>query len=458
MNILWIEDFDKLDSGKNTLELLFGELLSFDNWDNDLLSLKSNPSELEKYCKDQGSVHTIYLCWDYCDYFNFKDNRSVYNEIDSFIIDIGLDNLRDSDVNCPIPSNYTDPTKFHRNAGFYIFNNLIQIGIPVENICFMTGEVNSLEKFKEQCAEIYIPPAKGFEKIDSGYTMLRAWLGEQQSDYIKLRRGIINGCQYVKTLIKKDLPPNKDIDLPFNKIIVSSEKKYSSNDIHDYIEVIENFLPLREPSDKTSLYKLFIRTLNHEWEAPKPEDIRKLPNDEMKAFSLIMKITRNWIAHNSTTIFTNLTEQDISYLFICNMRAMFSLNKKAISYEKYLLSLFHKSEEGETFKESELNIRNNKIPLLENYIAYFNELKKPTIDIYDILNELQKDKTILKQKKYTFFITGLYQLFWLLTSIVQAQKHSTDPKQVILSFNSFDYTKSEFLLKFSSYIYNRSFS
>ena len=40
MNILWVEDFGgRADSGKNVLNQMFGSLLSFDLWDNDLLPL-----------------------------------------------------------------------------------------------------------------------------------------------------------------------------------------------------------------------------------------------------------------------------------------------------------------------------------------------------------------------------------------------------------------------------------
>jgi len=74
--------------------------------------------------------------------------------------------------------------------------------------------------------------------------------------------------------------------------------------MRDYVEVLEKFLPLREPNNKTSLYKLFIRTLTHEWEASDPKKI--------KGLAWIMKNTRNWIAHNSN-LFNALDEQMLAY-------------------------------------------------------------------------------------------------------------------------------------------------
>lgn len=450
MNILWIEDFGSMpDTGKNLLDSMFGKLLSFKNWDNDLLSLKSKPSDLENFCNDQDSVHSLYLCRNYFDYIDFKKKKIITNGIDAIILDIRLDN---ADYNLPIPAPYNENIgKFHENAGFYILNDLIHLGMPAEKICFMTGQDTTYGDFSKKSIEIFAPPVKCFGKGDDGNNKLRKWITEQESDYVKLRRGIIKGCQYLKTLTKSDLLFNNVID---------DDKKYSFDDILDYIEVIENFLPLREPQSNTSLYKLFIRTLTHEWEAPSNKKMASIPDHAVKAFSLIMRMSRNWITHNSNAIFNNLTEQDVSYLFICNMRAMFNLDKKLVGYEKYLLFLFHQNEEETAFKESELNVRNNNIQLTKNYIIYFNELKNAKIDIYDILKDLQDNKKKLKEledKERGFFVRGLYQLFWLLTSTIQVQKDSTNPNQVILSFNSFDYKKSEFLLKFSSYIYNRSF-
>ena len=77
------------------------------------------------------------------------------------------------------------------------------------------------------------------------------------------------------------------------------------------------------------------------------------------------------------------------------------------------------------------------------------------------------NKAKLKAKGDNFFITGLYHSFWFLTSEHDDKKdkaleHRSNPNQVYISrhytFNFFDYTRSEFLLKFCSHIYNRSFS
>jgi hypothetical protein len=453
MNILWIEDFGGgLDRGKATLNLMFQDLISFDNWDEDELSLLSKPSDLENFFKQNSALHCVFLCRHYFDYAEFKINNELAKSIDVVIIDIRLDN--NVDFNLSIPSSSNTKAKFHEEAGFYIFNDLVRLGFPAEKMCFMTGEKNSFSDFKKQCDAIYIPEVVGFEKSDAEYGKFRQWIKERESDYAILRRGIIEGCRYLKPLKES---------LRFDKFSKDNNKP-AFLDVHGYLDVLGNFLPLREPVNKAALYKLFIRTLAHEWEeSVKP---KKIDLDQTTfAFSWVMKMTRNWMAHNSTAIFTNLTEQDVAYLFICNMRAIFDLGNETKDYEKNLFLLFNKSEESEAFKESELVVKEKRIPLVKHYVSFFNE-KTKSITVHNILNDLQNDKAKVKAKGDDFFITGLYHSFWFLTSEHddkkdKAEENNRNPNQVDISryykFYFFDYAQSEFLLKFSSHIYNRSF-
>lgn len=450
MNILWIEDFGGLQAGKNILNQMFGELLSFEAWDNDLFSLKTKPADLNEFCTQQKSLHTIYLCRNYFDYAEFKENHAILNEIDAVIIDVRLDNGEHVDLDKNIPESYTDKSKFHENGGFYIFNDLVHLGIPAEKMCFMTGEKNSIDDFKEKCSSIYIPEVKAFEKKDPEYDDLRIWLKNQESDYIKLRRGIIEGCLYLKGL--------SEDKLQFNEFVSESEKKINFEDIKNYLEVLESFLPLRIPDNKGNLYKLFIRTLTHEWEAAVP---RRLDDKkELFAFSRIIKTTRNWIAHNANAIFDQLTEQDIAFLFICNMRSMFKLNDNQIfDYEKILFSLFEIEKDFKKIIGTSIKDRQLKFGLV--YTQFFKDSEIEETDFFRALDEIQKNPVKMQQKKSLFFIKGLYLSFWFLTSSgfsADRDKKSIADEVLLYRFGYFDYSKTKFLFEFSRYIYKRSFN
>jgi len=442
MNILWIEDFGgTLSSGTETLELMFQGLLNFDDWDEDELNLIKTPSDLAKFCQQQNSVHRIHLCRHYFDYIEFKKNHSILNDIDAIITDIRLDNLSSDVFDLSIPEAYTDKLKFHENGGFYIFNDLIHLGVPAERMCFMSGEKNSFKAFEEKCAEIYIPRVQAFEKSDADYEKLRSWIDAQSSDYVRLRRGIIAGCEAIADRLEEG-------SLLFNNFIGEKDKKSSVNEMQDYLSTLANFLPLREPDNKGDVYKLFIRTLSHEWEAAEPKLIKDL--------AWVMKTTRNWMAHNSN-LFNELDEQMLAYLFVLNMRVMFKLNDQLQPYETVLLQLFNDSSlEKEQFKE--IN-RSRLMPISKAY----SDLKNLALDRHSqeafqfrtIANNLLNENSDVKEDK-KLFIKLLYQMFWLNTSrpIV-----STGRQRNVLEidFVKFNYADKPYLFELARHIYKHSF-
>jgi len=442
MNILWIEDFGgTLSSGTETLELMFQGLLNFDDWDEDELNLIKTPSDLAKFCEQQNSIHRIYLCRHYFDYIEFKKNHSILNDIDVIITDIRLDNLSSDAFDLSIPEAYTDKPKFHENGGFYIFNDLIHLGVPAERMCFMSGEKNSFKAFEEKCAEIYIPRVQAFEKSDADYEKLRSWIDAQSSDYVRLRRGIIAGCESIAHSLHEG-------DLLFNNFIGEKDKKVSVNEMQDYLSTLANFLPLREPDNKEDVYKLFIRTLSHEWEAAEPKLIRDL--------AWVMKTTRNWMAHNSN-LFNALDEQMLAYLFILNMRVMFNLNDKVQPYELVLLQLFNESTlEKEQFKD--IN-RSRLMPISKAYSDLKNRaLDKQSQEAFQfrtIANNLLNETSDVKGDK-KLFIKLLYQMFWLTTSrpfVNTGRQRNT----LEIDFRKFNYADKPYLFELARHIYKHSF-
>lgn len=454
--------------------------------------------------------------------------NSAIDEFDIVILDIDLDQSEVTDNVRKHADSYglLDATEFLKESGMTLFLTLLEKGFPKERIVFLTANSDKKADLLDKLQRSY--EKKDFDSVDSildeiqnglgddkvdeyqklindadmvrlisylkenyggtsqsetpntynrfcdAYKRCRIqppeainknlndvkkhvseWLDEhEENQYLVLRRGIVEGCRQLKILKDK---------LRFSKFGVDG--KIAFLDAEDYLDALEKFLPLREPNNKTTLYKHFVRTLAHEWE--ESVEAKKLGDDQVTlAFSWIMKMTRNWMAHNSTAIFNNLTEKDLAYLFICNMRAIFELSEETMEYEKILLSLFRKGEEGEEIEKSEQIIREKRIPLVKYYVSYFNEKTKRT-QVHSILHDLQNDKNKLKAKGDDFFITGLYRSFWFLTSEHDDKKdkaveNNRNPNQVYISryytFYLFDYSQSEFLFKFSSHIYRRSFS
>jgi len=442
-HFLWVEDFKASETERelniisSTIDLVFGSILEKQEFTDEY--------QARRLLEKQG----IFLRLNLLDALEFIHNPNELAKVDFVVLDVDMPLQRDgqADKNNYLPAlieQYQSDTELKRIAGYQIYIDLvIELGFPKSHILFCSNHASYFEEFtkKFESANIKFPKLLQKEHKEE----IKEWLTGVRSDYFVLRRGIIEGC--------KNLKEQKD-KFRFNQFC--KEGKSAFLDVDDYLTTLENFFPLQS-SDNRTLYKLFIRTLAHEWE--ESVEPKVLDDTGSLAFSWIIKMTRNWIAHNSTAIFTNLTEQDVAYLFICNMRAMFDLGDEVQPYEKHLFSLF------EIKADTEDKIRNKNIPLIDTYVGYFNEKTNRT-DVHNILHELQNDKYKLQNKGDKFFITGLYHCFWFLTSLHNNQKDKAKPNdkypnQVFISryytFEFFDYTKTDFLFELARHIYNRSF-
>ncbi|MEI6267600.1 MAG: hypothetical protein WCP01_01875 [Methylococcaceae bacterium] len=478
MNILWIEDFGGgLDRGKATLNLMFQDLISFDNWDEDELRLLEKPSDLANFSNENSALHSVFLCRHFYDYAEFKENQEIAKRIDAVIIDIRLDNNVDFDL--PIPNDSQEKEKFHINAGFYIFNDLIHLGFPAEKMCFMTGEKNSFSGFKKQCDDIYIPEVIGFEKSDAEYRKLRQWIKERESDYAILRRGIIEGCRFLKAHIEKD-----DGNIQFREFIkVENDQptiEIPTTDIENYLDVVSQLLAIKEPIDQNIQYRLFLRTLVHEWEEnidpnrlkeKYPQFFRKdQPNffgkmDDIYTFAWLMKMTRNWVSHaillEKPTL---LNPSIIAFLFLINMRAMFKLPKVIQPYEKTLLRCVA------LLPTDNINIETLNIQIkdaeehIDNILISMKNVTKNEQENF-IVTAIINGTT--KEKKLNEFRKKINEIYKYNTGQIDAEEH--DFKNFLLQYfwvnqnseskvRKLSATSDDFLPTLARHIYKDSFS
>lgn len=447
MNILWIEDFGGgLPTGTGTLNSMFQDLISFDNWDEDELSLLSKPNDLENFCKENSALHCVFLCRHYFDYVEFKVKNELAKRIDAVIIDIRLDNNVDFDQ--PIPNGTNDPQekeKFHINAGFYIFNDLVHFGFPAEKMCFMTGEKNSFSGFKKQCDNIYIPEVVGFEKGDANFGELRQWIKKRESDYAILRRGIIEGCDYLKSHIGKD-----DGNIQFREFVKIEDKQPTieipSTDIKNYLVALSQFLAIKEPNDQNIQYRLFLRTLVHEWEKNiDPNSLKEKHGKDLSkihdiyTFAWLMKMTRNWVSH--ANLLEPLNSQIIAFLVLINMRAMFKLPKAIQPYERILLRCISLSP-AQAINSLELNGRiTDALQNVNGILAGLNLNESGHFG--EKINAIYRRNTGNPDAEAHDFKGFLQQYFWV------NQKSDT---------RNLTATSDDFLPTLARHIYHRSFS
>lgn len=454
---LWIEDFE------NSPKITATEVLGGINIDEQQFA--DHKQQLKKNLKAQG----IYIELSFQDGLGFI--RQNLRKIDYIILDIDLAAYSKGDtINADVLAlleifqDYQKPVdemeeeqrlekecaKLKALAGYYLYTELVvELGFPKQHILFCSnhGE-NSLstrEAFKT--AKIALPTI--YEK---SAPEVQAWVKTcYENPYSRLRRGIIEGCEQVKKLV--------DDKLYFNKYIKKNEQ-VKPEDILNYLDVIENFLPLREPTNKTALYKLFIRTLSHEWEAA--DSIRSDKNKKDASLAWVMRNTRHWITHNSN-LFSELDEKIVAYLFMVNLRVMFNSDDPNLQgYERILLNLF--SEDALTETDFKTKNVNKLIPISKAYLDINNivlDEKQNGISIQDafyfneLVNNIQLSSSSLRNDKQ-LFTKLLYQMFWLSTSNPYIDK-SNKRNLLEIKFWDFNYAEKPYIFEFARHIYNCSF-
>lgn len=442
---LWVEDFE--NSPKVTASNVLGSVF------DDSLFLEDKRA-LKKNLKNQG----VFIELSLQDGLGFI-TPDLDKKIDYIILDIDLPAHSGDGVNTEVMGlletfeNYQKLAdevedeallkekcnKLKERAGFYLYTKLVvELGFPKQHILFCSNHAENNKTILDAFVIAKMASPQIYQKSNPD---VQDWVKSRyENPYSRLRRGIIEGCQYLK-----GLPEDK---LRFNDFIKDAEKSVSLEDIRDYLGVLENFLPLREPNDKAALYKLFIRTLVHEWEAAEPKNI--------KGLAWIMKSTRNWITHNST-LFNALDETMLAYLFLINMRVMFGFDDAVQPYEKILLNLFAEDVLSEQlFKDKS---KNKLIPISEAYcgiknIALDNNAKDAFL-FSVIANNIQEGNSPARNDK-KLFTKLLYQMFWLINSYPRVD--TKNKKLLEINFSDFYYVEKTYLFELARHIYSRSFS
>lgn len=459
-HFLWVEDFNFSEPKRgdnfvsSTVKSVFGSVLD----ENELRERLKEEDEYDaqEFLEEKG----ILLKLNLLEALVFIRNPDELSKIDFVVLDVDMPLCRDgqNDDNNYLPSlieQYESADNLRKIAGYQIYTELvIELGFPKSHILFCSNHANYFDNLKSKFASANIKPPlssnpdKPFLTKDDAAN-IKQWLNDAYNDYFVLRRGIIEGCQFTKNLT---------IDkLYFNKFTNNNES-VQPEDIFNYLEILENFLPLREPANKADLYKLFIRTLSHEWEAAK--NIKRDNNKKDAALAWIMRNTRHWITHNSN-LFSALDEGMLAYLFIVNLRVMFNFNDELQRHEKILLKLL---TEG-ALSEAEFNAKS--IPVSDAYL----ELKNIVLDekhsdqnqniedafyFNELANNIQLSNSSRRNDKH-LFSKLLYQMFWLTTSNPFI---STGNRKNLLEikFWNFNYAEKPYLFELARHIYSRSFS
>jgi len=302
----------------------------------------------------------------------------------------------------------------------------------IKNLALKQG-ANTYDIFCDAYKAICIKPPRAISKSNDkdAQIELRSWLEdhERDSNYLFLRRGIIEGCEFLKKHLKQD-----DNNLQFTDFIKDTDTyNITSSEIVNYLDSLSQFFPISKPNDIDIKYRLFVWALSHKWEENIDPQKINIKYGEKHTFAWIMKMVRNWTSH--ANLLDPVNSKTIAFLFLVNMRVMFKLSKEIENYEYILLNCISNSPDVD-IDDDDLK---KCISSIENRI---NEISNNgTKNFGAKVNDIHNDNTgSIAKYDYKQFI---FQYFWV------NQKHSSEK----LTSNSDD-----FLPTLARHIYKDSFS
>jgi hypothetical protein len=433
MKILWIEDFGGGLSPSKVVLDIFGDLIPKEIFDRDYDPVNEDVSTQLNLLFANNSLHQIHVCKSYSEWRETFEREA--SDFDVALIDINLEAYR-TPIN-RLPEGI-DNSDFDKKAGFHIYHQLIKNGFSDENIAFFTGEENSLRDFSRYCGEILIEkPRFTFEKKATDFQRLRKWLSTKAStEELILRRGIIEGCRYIRDTVSKIDTGKLESSLLFFKtttLTVDTDPEMFKAEVIDYLTKLESFFLWYREHQKSYLLFSFVRELAEKWDISsgyfskdkeQPLFQSKLEDNFHRTSQAQMKRLRNWSVHGLLTY--ELSERDVAFFFIIAMRAWIKFDlEQPLHYEKLLLPLFSASVR---FSESEIerNLEQSYFDLrgfFADVMRSFRDIPDPIItDNYflslvkalgEVPERIQgRGSDVVKRKIRQISMTLFYQSYW----------------------------------------------
>lgn len=337
---LWVEDFEG-GQYREFAHAIFGRALGLDP--------EQFPNEINALRKFLQS-RQVMLATNYVEAARFIAER--LSDVDSVVLDIDLELLgEDVTEDRPVITELlTRWYNYHQNAanepelyntardnmkpvaGYHLFLELVlNQGFPRRRILFCSNHGNHLKSIKDsfEPARIEAP-----EILRKGDPRVGDWVADVQAEpYSRLRRWIILACREMLEQLRHE---QTNFLMPSFPGVTSGQ--LSAVDAENLLETLPQLLPAYHAQGikQQTAFRLFVRTLTQDWDKVDYKDASfKLPE---KAFAAVLVHARNWTSHDAKAL-TQLTESDMAFLFLIELRACFKLNRNKLErFEVELLS------------------------------------------------------------------------------------------------------------------------
>ncbi|WP_295393569.1 hypothetical protein [uncultured Thiodictyon sp.] len=434
-HFLWIEDFE--GDIRVTVDQVFG--------------LPECPTDLPDL-KDWLSPRGITLKTTFFEAYHLVRDPQQLAEIDYVVIDIDLKPYEDYDLDDP--ESVAEIDRFLREkkylketaeplgagwraavselkkvAGYHIFTELlIEAGFPRRHILFCSNHGDQLTSITHAFEAAKLTAPLIYTKHDE---VVRQWIAEKQTDaYSVLRRGVLMGCAAAEELLDRRGDDGLLFSLFFKR---EDEPEWppgpaSPDYVRDYLASMTALLPLCAPpssEQRKQRYRILLHALSREWD--NRAKVNHLPDKStyMASFGTILKEVRNWTSH--TQLLDDLSEADVAFIFMADLRAMFAFPRESQPHEELLLGLLSRTF-GEVTEDAAAEMigadaDGRKLPLDRVYFETKRMLSEQRRSddndpYYDqLIRELEKDTpNRVDERDRQFFLQSLYRMFWFYPS------------------------------------------
>lgn len=334
-NIIWVEDFDENDSN-----ILIDDLDAPET----KISRENSIFEVftEKYYEYVKVIEDVEGALDFFD--------SKFGDFDVVVLDVNLKKtmpLKEEDKNkiCErldkegitlLDDGLAD------NAGYYLYLYLLCKGFPKNRIFMRTAYKDTLSnKWDSKFRKAGLRPPYSVDKASGSEKDLVTSIDILYNDinqYYEIRRIVIEACNFwIDISDKEDCTDN----ILFNNVVRENNKKLSWKNTKDILSELKNLCPLTKPKNEKALYLQLLKILVVPFEANINYYIlNRMGNNNSVAYFNIMKLFRNWSAHNKFV--EEPTAKEFLKLFIIALRAYFDNkdnSKLNFRYENAMLLL-----------------------------------------------------------------------------------------------------------------------
>lgn len=335
-NIIWVEDFDE-----NSNDVLVDDLDALENQ----TKIDRTKSIHEVFTHKYGDY--VEVIEDFQGALDFFDSK--FGDFDCVVLDVNLkktmklnndgitsliDRLKQEGIS--FSSNHE---QLKENAGYYLYLYLLCKGFPRDRVFIRTAYKDTLSsKWNEKFNNAGLIPPVTIDKTSSSenyFVKEIDKLYDSGNQYYAVRKIIFDACNHwidICESVKENISSTENII--FNSVIKYKNKNISFENIKDMLYEIKTLCSLTRPKNESTLYIQLLKVLSIPFEA----DINyKLLNDVVNANAIpyfnIMKLFRNWNAHNKFT--AEPTDKEFLVLFMIALRSYFDNKDKIIANLRY---------------------------------------------------------------------------------------------------------------------------